>query len=197
MSDADAVPVDNPDLPDDPEPVAPGLANVDHPPLPDVDPDAAPLPVDGEFPARAEPDAGLVPSDTAGCDISPVTHSDLPRLPKDHLNLTQFRGDSDLSHCTDVLFGLVLYIDATPSLAGAVTTPASRRAMSTPLATILGCFPPESVAAVWFRNAYRQNVFTSLRTFCVLFREQFEQSTSDLVALQNRWQDAHQHKTQS
>ena len=191
---------DNAELPADAVANAANAA-VDPPAHQPVDP-VADVPAAGDrrdvdISAAVDPGSGVATASGSGPDIPSVRDSEAPRLPKDHLKLTKFRGDSDLANCSDFLFSLELYIDATPSLAGVVSEPVSARAMSTLLATISGCFPPGSVAAVWFRNSYRQGVFTSFAAFSDLFLEQFQQSTSDLVALQNRWEDASQRRTQT
>jgi hypothetical protein len=70
-------------------------------------------------------------------------------------------------------------------------------ALSSLLATIKGCFPPGTVAAVWFRSEYRANKFTSFNAFRNLFCAKCEQGASDLVALQGRWEEASQRRNQN
>jgi hypothetical protein len=121
-----------------------------------------------------------------------------PRLPKDQLKLLKFRGDSDLSSVPDFLFNLELYVSALPGFEPLLSDgPIDMRSWRVLLATISGCFPPNTVASTWFRNGYQQGAFTSLHEFIRLFCCHFQQSASDLVSLQNRWEDASQRRNQS
>lgn len=130
---------------------------------------------------------GNVESATTGALVVPNVS-----LPKDALKLPKFKGDSDLHAVPDFLFQLEVYFDALPS-----TFEVHPQALKHRLVVVVGCFPPGSVAAVWFRSLYKSGKFTSYETFCDLFIEQFQRHAADLVSLQTRWEDATQRRNQS
>jgi hypothetical protein len=125
------------------------------------------------------------------------TSSLIARLPKDPLRLPKFRGDNDLACAEDFIFALEMYIASQPALSNFVDDDSVHpEALASLLATIMGCFPPGSVALVWFRTCYRSGLFTSFRAFSDLFLGQFQQSAASLVTLQTKWEDAYQRRAQ-
>jgi hypothetical protein len=178
--------------------VDPGLGDAGNPAVPDHPVGAANVangPSTGEL--AGIHNAG--PSSAGrGLNAIPEHGTSLLRLPNESMKLFKFKGDVDLSNASDFIFDLELYIDATPGLSSTMfEREIDSRALKSLLATISGCFPPGSVSAVWFRNAYRLNQFTSFPVFRDLFLAQFQQSASDVVTLQNRWEDAAQRRHQN
>jgi hypothetical protein len=115
-------------------------------------------------------------------------------LPRDSIKLSKFKGDTD-SHALDgFLFQLDMYFDAQPSAYDPEYNP---NALRMRLLVIVGCLPAGSVAAIWFQSLYKRHEFTSYEVFVDLFTRQFQHSASDLVGLQNKWEDARQLRNQS
>jgi hypothetical protein len=115
-------------------------------------------------------------------------------LPKDAIKLSQFKGDTDESTVDDFLFQLQSFFDAQPHIYDGECCPG---ALKNRLVVLVGCFPTGSIAAVWLMTMYRRGVFTSYEEFVNLFTAQFQQSASDLVSRQARWEDARQLRNQS
>jgi hypothetical protein len=139
------------------------------------------------------------PADVVACsDAVGTSHGRMmdvrPSLPKDSIKLLKFKGVSDLSTLEDFLFQLELYFDAMPGTYDFTVNP---NALHHRFVVVVGCFPPGSVSAVWFRSMFKADKFESWHVFLELLYEQFARHAADLVALQNRWEHASQRRAQS
>jgi hypothetical protein len=188
----------------------PLLSTMNAEPVPDVASDhgegdlggAQPLPHHDHTPIPVTQDAlvgapaGSGPGTSGAAAPSSGASDPLMRLslPKDAIKLSKFKGDTDKSTVDDFLFQLQLFFDAQPHTYNGECCPG---ALKNRLVVLVGCFPTGSIAAVWFRTMYRRGVFTSYEEFVNLFTAQFQQSASDLVSLQARWEDARQLRNQS
>jgi hypothetical protein len=142
--------------------------------------------------ARADGDAPLPLGAIAANPNALVNAS--ASLPKDALRLLKFKGDSDVDTLEDFLFHLELYFEALPGTYDLSGNPSALRHR---LFVISGCFPPASVAAVWFRAHYTSDKFTSYAAFRNAFIGQFACHAASIVRLQDRWESAAQRRNQT
>jgi hypothetical protein len=136
-------------------------------------------------------DAALSAGAIAASGSQPVARLSLP---KDALKLLKFKGDNDIDTLEDFLFQLELYFEALPGTYDLTVQP---HALRHRLFIVAGCFPPASVAAVWFRAHYTSNKFTSYAVFRELFIGQFARHVASIVRLQDRWESAAQRRNQN
>jgi hypothetical protein len=152
-----------------------------------VDPD--------DFPEVLPPPHVVVVPAASGAPTSYAAMMDRrPALPKDSIRLLKFKGDSDIATLEDFLFQLDIYFDAVPGTYDYTVNP---NALKHRFVVVVGCFPPGSVAAVWFRSMYKAGKFESWSVFLELLYEKFQRHSANLVSLQNRWGHAAQRRAQS
>lgn len=164
----------------------------------DLNPDAVGL-GPAEVPVAAPPVAAdALPAEPLGAGALTGANTTVPfrgsTLPKDAIRLSKFKGDNDTASQEDFLFNLELFFEAQPHV---YDESLNSNALRLRLVVLAGCFPPGSVASVWFRSLYRRGLLVSYEVFLQLFNEQFQQAASNLVSLQTKWEDARQLRTQS